>query len=104
MFRVSLASIMLGRNTLLARSLVRNVPSRRWASTKVYLVLFAPCLIRLTCMPWQSLRDTLHEVIPAKQEQLKKLVRLLLTSYPHPDRLLYSRKLNIARQWWVKSR
>ncbi|KAN0076998.1 citrate synthase [Tylopilus felleus] len=49
---------MLGRSASLAQSLLRNAPSnvgfRRWASTK-------------------SLRETLQEVIPAKQEQLKKL-------------------------------
>ncbi|KAF8447627.1 citrate synthase [Boletus edulis BED1] len=49
---------MFGRSVPLAHSLLRNVPAgvglRRWASTK-------------------TLRETLQEVIPAKQEQLKKL-------------------------------
>ncbi|KAG2041750.1 hypothetical protein BDR03DRAFT_677016 [Suillus americanus] len=49
---------MIGRSSFLAKSVARNISTngfRRLASTK-------------------SLRETLQEVIPAKQEQLKKLV------------------------------
>ncbi|KAH7889276.1 citrate synthase-like protein [Phlebopus sp. FC_14] len=49
---------MLGRSSFVTRTVLNNVSSssgsRRWASTK-------------------SLRQTLREVVPAKQEQLKKL-------------------------------
>jgi hypothetical protein len=52
----------------------RSAFQTRAASTKARIAanILGKCSFRA-----QSLKDTLKEVIPAKQEQLKKLVRLL---------------------------
>lgn len=73
---------MLGRSTPLAQSLLRNVASRRWASTKVHSDIVS-CPSHASNLD-QTLRETFQEVIPAKQEQLKKLVSPLSYIYDTP--------------------
>ena len=45
-----------------------------WLQPRYIRQVLPPCLHRAHPAPVQSLRETLQEVIPAKQEQLKKLV------------------------------
>lgn len=61
---------------ILSRTPLRGVSSSftRFASTKVPFS-FNFKLGSRTAHPLKSLKDALEEVIPAKQEQLKKLVR-----------------------------
>jgi hypothetical protein len=60
-----------------------HILAQRFASTKVRFYLHLHARLSVLCN-LQTLKETLQEVIPAKQEQLKQLVRLVSTE-PYAD-------------------
>jgi hypothetical protein len=97
---------MLRRAGLVSKAFLRNVPSnttsRRFASTKV----FTPNIFHLSHanIRTQTLKETLQDVIPAKQEQLKRLVRADHSVSLDLGLIVSNRKLSMVKQSSAMSR
>jgi hypothetical protein len=97
---------MLRRAGLVSKAFLRNVPSnttsRRFASTKV----LTPNIFHLSHanIRTQTLKETLQDVIPAKQEQLKRLVRADHSVSLDLGLIVSNRKLSMVKQSSAMSR